>query len=371
MKFWKWAGIAAAAGLVSAGLFAVATHAQQFSKDTGRGSMILGTLYSSGKDVSIRGVVHGDVFCMGQSVTIEAEVRGDVICAGQDVTVGGTVEGDVRVTGQRVSISADVGHSVTVAGDTVSLDAPANVGWDVTALGNALNIKGNVGRDLVMNGTRGIINGPVARNVTFNGSFLELKKDARIGSDLTYTARSDATIAKEAEVAGKTTHKKEDKPKALFNPVWFVYVLLALLMIGMVVALIAPRTLHSMSDVIVDQWSKPLLVGIAACFALPVLCIVLAVTIVGIPLAVTVLVAWILLALLSGPVAGYWLGRLLLRKQRNVPLRMLLGGAVLVTLYFIPVLGFFVGLTAYWFGSGAILVAIKRRLGKPRYAVPR
>jgi hypothetical protein len=373
MRIWKWGAALVVGGIMAVGGFAVMAGAEQFSTDVDADKTVHSSLYSSGKSVNIKGTVDGDVFCFGQDVKIDGRVRGDVICAGQDVTIAGTVEGSVRVAGQRVSISADVGRNVSVAADTFSLDASAKVGQDVVGVGSMLNVKGSVGRDVSLSGTRGVINGTVGRNVTFSGSFIELKSDASVKGGLTYSARTDVKKDAKAEVAGKIQHNKpSDKRSGLlaFSPGWYLVVLISLLLVSMALALIMPRTLHSLSEIIAAQWSKPLMVGIAASFALPILAVLFAVTLVGIPMAGLLVAVWLLLMLLSGPVAAYYVGRLILKSRKNVPLRMLAGGALLITLYFVPFIGFFVVLAAYWLGTGAMVLAVKRRLGKPRFQVP-
>lgn len=344
-------------------------QAQRFTNNTVKEDVINGSLYSAGQKVTIRGVINGDVFCTGQIIEIEATVKGDVICAGQDVTIAGVVEGDVRVAGQQVSVSAKVSGSATALADELSIDAPATIGRDLTAIGNSLNVKGVVGRDALLNGTIGIVNGAVKRDVRFSGTTLELKKDARIAGQLTYESRGDVKKADGAVVTGTTEHRKpnqNDKSQG-FNLAWFILVLVGLTLASLAIALLAPRTLQGLSEVIGTTWIKPMLIGLAASIVLPFLTIMLLVTIVGVPISGILIFIWVGLMLFSGPVAGYYIGSRILPKQKNVLVRSIAGTALLVTLAFVPFIGFLVVLGAYWMGSGAILLSAKRRLGKPNY----
>jgi uncharacterized membrane protein len=97
--------------------------------------------------------------------------------------------------------------------------------------------------------------------------------------------------------------------------------------------------------------------------------IALTISILGIPLAIILVIAATLIVMLSGPVAGYYLGRMMLTKSKNPVDIMLLGAAVLIVLYYLPIIGFLAGLLGLWLGSGAILLSLKHRLHKPKYKI--
>jgi len=101
---------------------------------------------------------------------------------------------------------------------------------------------------------------------------------------------------------------------------------------------------------------KAVLTGLVALIVMPVLIIALMVTVVGMPVAAFVLLAWLLILMISGPAAGYLLGKLILRKSKQPVLIMLVGASILLVAMAIP----FIGLIAFWgasmFGTGAILM---------------
>ena len=368
MRKLKWGIGFVAAVLISTVVVTGVARAQRFSTNVGKDTVVDSSLYSAGQTVKIRGEIKGDVFCAGRSVDIDATVRGDIICAGQDVTIAGTVDGDVRVAGQQVSISATIAGNATAAADVLSVDAPASIGQDLTAIGTTVSVKGSVSRDALLSGTSSIVNGSVGRDVTFEGAKLELKDKARIGGKLAYTSRQDVKQSDVATVAGGIEHKQPEQGNRFgFNLGWYLLVLAALTLAGLALVLVAPRTIRGLSDHIGSAWLKPMLVGFTASIGMPLVAVLLLVTIVGIPLGGLLLLVWLLLMMVSGPIVAYWLGRRLLRRQQHALLHMLAGSAVLVTLYFVPVLGFIIALAAYWTGSGAALLAIGHRLGKPNY----
>jgi cytoskeletal protein CcmA (bactofilin family) len=332
-------------------------HAQRFATNVDEGEKVHSSLYSSGNNVSIKGEIFGDVFCAGRNVVVDATVHGDVICAGQDVTVNGKVDGDIRVAGQTVNVAAEATRNATVAAGTFSLDASAKVGQDLTATGDTMNVKGEVGRDAVISGTKLVFNGPVGRNVSAKSENITFKKDAAVAGNLTYTGSRKPAMNDGAHVAGATKEVKPEKKGSRFNfsPIFYLFFVVSALLIMLALVLFFPRHLQSTTDRIMKSPTRTLLIGAVASVLMPAVGVGLAVTIVGIPLTILLLLALIFAAMLSGPIAGYFVGRLILRNNQNAVAIALTGGAILFTSYFLPVIGIIFLLGAFWFGFGALL----------------
>lgn len=364
MKKMKWALGTLLLAIIPVLAWIGVAQAQHFATTVEEDQTIYSTVYAAGKDIAIKGTIYGDVFCAGQKVTVTATVYGDVICAGMDVTISGKVEGDVRVGGQLVTMSGEVGKSATVAAMNFSLDAHAKVGQDLTANGDNLNIKGVVGRDVVTTGNKLVLNGATGRNVRAASSDIELKDDARIAGDFHYTSTRDAKVGQGAEVVGKINHEIPPK-KGGFNVTLYLYAVVSLTLIGTVLAFLFPRFLRRTNEQISASIPKTMAIGLVGSFMALAICIGLLISLVGIPLALFILLALVVGAVLSGPIAAYYAGSLLLHKTKNVNpvLIALVGGPVLITLYHLPLLGFVFLVAAYWLGFGALLQAIRPYVG--------
>lgn len=329
--------------------------AQRFAHTVDEGETVHSSVYSSGRDINIQGEIFGDVFCFGQSIKIDAKVHGDVICAGMDITVNGTVDGDIRVAGQVVNVGAQIAKNASVAAATFSLDAGAKVGQDLTATGG-LNIKGEVGRDAVVSGDNVILNGKIGRNVAVKGTNTTLKNDAEIGGNLNYTATSAPKRDGGAVVKGETTQTKaKTEKRTYFNPILYLMALIGMVFIVIALAAAFPRYLERTSDRLKTKPTRTLLLGGMASIALPAISLGFALTIVGVPVTIFLLVCFLFAAILSGPITAYWIGRLVATKTEAPWIRALVGGAILVTLYFIPFVGFVFIMAAFWFGFGALI----------------
>ncbi len=331
------------------------------------------TVYAAGNNVFIDSDVNGDVICAGQNVKVNGTIHGDVICAGQTVTVAGRVDGDLRLAGQTINISARVGTNASLIGQTIALEPAGAINGDVAALGNDVTLGGRVGRDVAVNSARLLIANTVGRNVSAQVNTLDLSSGSRVEGNITYTSNNTLNQASGAEVNGEITKKTPTSSQPNSGDVTgfvlglFIYWLLALLIIALALALLFPRALHTVTDRAFPHPWWALMIGFVVAVALPFILLFLAITFVGLPLALIIGVAWFLIFLLSGPFFAYYLGRLILRNSTKPLLIMLVGAIVLLIAYFIPILNVVTVLAAIWIGSGMILMELFTRTPRPAY----
>lgn len=353
-------------------------NAQTFRSDQSvtisNDDVINGSAYLAGSSVNVSGKVDGDLYCAGQNVNISGEITGDVLCAGQTLTISGTVTGNVRLAGQTMALSGKVGKSASIVGQTITLHKDGEISQDVTIIGQNTNIDGRIGRDLALTSVVANINSTIGRNVNADLESLTLAKGAAIGGALTYTAPKKLTASDGSVVSGKTTYTeaKDDnkKSESAFNPFAAFIWSLMLLVSALLFALLFPRFLHDATQLSSMSVSKVLLatlVGFVASVVMPVAIILLMITVLGIPFAIATLVAWILVVMLSGAFAAYYIGHLVWSKQSNTILIMLVGALILVIALLVPILNVLVWLFSIWFGSGAILLYLRKQIPAPRY----
>lgn len=332
------------------------------------------TVFLAGRTIDFHTEVYGDVFCAGQNVTISATVHGDVICAGQNVDISGKVIGNVRLAGQNVKLSAKVSGNATVGGQSFLLTSEGAIAGDATVGSSDASFNGPVGRDVAVGGERVVITNFVGRDVKSGGTNLELQKGADIKGNVDQTSKQDVVKASGAVVGGKITRHEPEQKKAPkrgavfgFGIGLFVYLFAAMLLTSMVIALLFPRMLFVVTDKAMPRPWKALLTGFIASFAVPIAIILMMVTVIGLPLAFLAGITWLVALTLSGPLFAFYIGRKVL-KSSNHPLQiMLVGSAILLVLYFIPVIGFLALLAAGWIGTGVLLLESFQRYPKPSY----
>lgn len=362
-------GVTALIGLLGLAQLAGAAYIRTANNLTTSQNTINDTVYVAGRTIDIDSEVFGDVFCAGQNVTVSGTVHGDVICAGQNVTLNGKVDGDIRLAGQTVTINSAIAGNATVGGQSLVLTLAGSIGGDLSTGAGDATLNGKIGRDVLIGGQEVTVNNAIGRNLKAGAENLHLTSRARVGGNVELTSKNNIDRDSGAVVAGKVTRTepKQETKKNGFNWWWLLYVFVAMLLTALVLALLFPRPLHTASDQAVRRPWVVLLTGFLASLAAPVVILLLTLTVAGIPLAVLAAMVWMVLLFLSGPLAAYYLGRLILRGSTRPLLIMLTGALILLVVYFIPFLGMIVMLFAVWFGLGMLLQEFFRLTPRPAY----
>ena len=332
------------------------------------------TIYAAGNTVTIGSTVNGDVFCIGQTVTVTGTVNGDVICAAQNISISGEVNGDVRLAAQSITLTSNIAGNASILTQSFVQDASSTVFGDVSVAASDVTIDGVVGRDLaVSSGGDIILNGSVDRNITGNTENLTLSASSFVGGNIEYTSANELIEESGSTVVGTITRNEistsEGDGGSIFgiSLIFVLYIIVAALIVSLTLVLIIPRFFNSVTAQGYPKPWKALLVGFLASMLVPALVVFTLITIIGIPLGLTLGVAWLLVALLSGPFSAYLVGRWVMKDSNKPVAIMFIGSLVLLASYFIPVLGFFALIAAHWIGVGMLLLEGYSRWPKPTY----
>ncbi len=369
-------GIAAIAGSVliaSSGAHIV--HAADFRSGDNtviaKDETIDGSLFVAGDTITVNGNVNGDIFCAGNKITINGSVNGDVLCAGQEVTVAGRVSGDIRAAGNKVTVRSQVGGSVTIAGQTVALEKSSSV-KDAQISGGSVLMAGSVLRDASASGQSVDVSGRIGRNLQADTDSLYFSSTAAVTGTTYYNGARDIAQSNGAQI-GKVQRAAEqdrDKGNSLESLQATILVLAAImfLVLGMVVVLLAPRFLYSVSEQGMRHPATAALTGFGATFAPLALIIGAAASVLGLGVAGLAFLVWMIILTLSLPVFAFYLGRLLLaRSTDNALLYMFAGLAAVVFIGLLPIIGGIIVSAGGIFGAGMLVSTLVRRWPKPQY----
>lgn len=287
------------------------------------------------------------------TVVVRGTVTGDVSTAAGSVhvTESGTVDGDVAAVAGNVRIDGTVGGNVDAAGSTVTVGETGDIGGSLEVGAAALTIDGTVD-GAVRAGAETIVLGPTA---IVGGEF---RYDAA-----TFSRAPDATI--EGSVVQDDTIGERAGPSLGGVPAWLgaVYGLLANLLLGALLLAAFPRFSARVASRATSSPVTASGVGLGTLVAVPLVLVLFAVTIVGIPLSLLgavlfALAVWV--AVVYGQFAvGTWALSLVDRESRWLALLVgLVGFAVLGA---VPVLGAVLQLIALLLGLGALALAIWTR----------
>jgi cytoskeletal protein CcmA (bactofilin family) len=331
-----------------------------------KNDIISGNFYAAGENISIDGSIGGDLIVAGKTINVNGSVDGDIIAIGQNITINGAVGGNIRIVGNSLNINSAVARNVNALGGNVIMGPASRVGWDVYAMGSVVEMRGIIDGRLSGYAGQALITGKIGKSVDLSlagntNSLLTLTPTAIINGDLTYTAKNTANISSQAGVAGKTEHRLPVVRENNWLMTWLwakLFSIFSALVVGLVLIFGLKNITGGILDKIEEAPAKNILPGLALMLVLPPVAIILAATLIGIPLALITIVIWLILSYLAQIISAIWLGRLLVTKisKQNWSLvwSLALGVIILWFISAIPFIGWLICLTATWLGLGAI-----------------
>ncbi len=244
--------------------------------------------------VRVDGVVKGDLVALGEEVVVEGIVEGDLIAAGKTVYLNGAVNDDARLLAYALAL----GENAKVADDlfavSYSLETKAGsriggtlytasrqvllagqVAENALARAGALLLRGITGGDVraIVGGLEGFTHSSLVIDLALEIPTLPegitVAQGAAIGGDLDYRSLHPAVIETGARIVGESRHEawqlasggpiqlSPDRDDSSFGDraQGAVEQLAAMLIVGLVLAVAAPRWLHETAD---NAWSEPL-----------------------------------------------------------------------------------------------------------------
>lgn len=323
-----------------------------------------GDLAVDAQQVVIEGVVDGDLFVFAEQVQIKGRVTGDVFSFAVKTDISGSVDGNIRSLTQNLTITGAVAKSVTTISQRVLLEESGKVGTNMLLLASNVDVKGKVAREVngLVDALR--ISGQVDEGISLLKSrTLRLDAPAVIGGDLTYSSPERAVIGSGVVLKGSETHAPlGDDPAA--SPLSFLTMVflgltsfLCALLVWLGVRFLFPAGLYSIHRQFAQRRVKIFVWGAALLLGVPLLAIILLVTVVGIPIAVALLLAYLALGWAAKVFVGSWLGLQIAQRMKwTLPplLAELIGVVLLQCLLFIPVVGWLFALPVWMASLGAM-----------------
>ena len=264
-------------------------------------------------------VVAEDLYAVGGRTIVEGTVQGDLVVLSGEVIVTGTVQGDViGLVWGPARFAGEVGESVLLA--SLRLDAggrigadlsaltgearvPAGVARDVLVIGGSAEVTGTVGRDLRAQAWRLTVDGEVGRDVAARVDDMVLGDGARVGGDVTFRASDEVRVCEGAAVGGTVVQAQVLAPtwaRAVTRLVGWLSVL-GFLVAGVALFWLFRGTVPRAVRVARERPWRAALVGLGMLVLPPLVAVPLFLTLVGLPVAVLVLLFWVV-GLFLGPV---------------------------------------------------------------------
>lgn len=301
------------------------------------GTTVMGDVMASMGEVVIRGTVNGDVKANIGQITVTGDVNGNVRATMGQVTVTGSVSGDVDSSMGEIIIDGQVGGQVEASLGSVRINGL--VGQDVRVTLGTLEVRGNVGGSIYSEGKTVRVFGQVDGDIHMPRGIVELGPSARVlggifvGEGL--VAKQPGAETGTVEVGRQLTRQEVDRlftgegryavrgleeflrqnlrhfgNLPLYLPFRAHYFwswnrtgmnlagLVVLFALSAMAYALLPRNLIVIREAVEHRTGSVVLWGLLAAVAGPILIILSALTIIGIPLAIIIALlmglAWLL-----------------------------------------------------------------------------
>lgn len=292
----------------------------------------------------------------GGTVIVRGTVTGDVDAAAGSVIIAGTVEGDVSAGAGSVEITGQVDGDVSVGTGSLTIGKDAVIGGRLKAGAGSARIAGTVVGDVEL-GAGSIVLEPTA---TFQG-------DVRYDGDLDDRgATVDGRLIRDRSLT-----QSEFRPFAGFGSTLFdVYGFLVNLVLGAVLLLVFPDGSRRLARRLRDEPLSTGLYGLVALIGIPILLVLVAITIIGIPLAIIGALLFAVMVWVGSIYGRYAVGEWLLGYvgTDNRWLALVVGLVVVGLVSLVPILGGLVEFVVLLLGLGGLgvlaLGALRGRRGR-------
>ncbi|MBI4122327.1 MAG: hypothetical protein HY461_03265 [Parcubacteria group bacterium] len=380
MKFHRLAGLAALGLLLITPLGAAAGN-----RDTNDGFVYIsseetidGNLYRAGEIVQVSGTVNGDVVVAGGVVKIIGNVAGDVIAVGGRIYITGPVQGNVRVAGGEVHLDGVVGKNVTVFGGNIYFGPESAVGLEVLAMGGSIDFDGQVGKDVRLAAGMAVLSGTIGQDAQVSvGERLVIQPSTVINGDLNYRSSRAAEVMAGATINGAVDYSplplKQGRSAFAW---WFVAIffikLLSLIVLGLLMLWLVPRKLEKVAHGLTVSFGSSLGWGFITAIVVPVIALILALTVIGLPIAFVLMAGYFLTLVFACVVAAFWVGSWCLARlgkphhghSARAKWAVVLGAVIIMVGGLIPVLGWLAVLVLMLASLGSLVVFDKEELKK-------
>ena len=327
------------------------------------------TLVVFADSVRINGTITGDLIAFARDVDIQGTVQGNVIGFEQRIEVSGNVGGDIFAFGQSIRTDGQTGQNLWAFGQTVTVGKNARLNHNATIFAANSYINGDISRDAMVRSGTLDVGGGIGRDLSYAGSTILMHAPSVIGRNLDSMTKSaqEVKIDPGVTIGGKKnleffkTQPSEYRTFSFYTKqalrvgaAFFMGLLLCWIMPGMRrISLATGRALLTAGGI-----------GFLAAVAAPIAAIILAITLIGIPVALLLVVLWVLGLYLAKIVVAKCIGSAILGARSNglssTLLPLLLGLVIVIIAVNLPYIGGVLNFLLMMTGLGALVLAVYR-----------
>lgn len=321
--------------------------------------------FIAGEDVNIKGTVNGDLYAAGGSVIVDGIVNGDVLATGGDIEINGKVNGNTRVAGGNIKVKGSLSKNLTAGAGNIEIEKEATIGGSLVFGAGNVQVDGPVAGNIVAGVGNLVINNNITGSVYAGVGQLQINDQAKIMGNITYWSDEEYVIEDGAVVVGQINHQfpSENKSKEnnmrSFGTGFRVFSLLSMVVIGLLMLRFFPGLLETGAGFIDQKPWQSLGFGFLKLILEPIAAIILMITIIGLPIGIFLMFAYIIELYFASYIVAYYIGRLIWNKFNKTESRywsFVLGALIFVLITSVPMVAGIVRFFSILFGLGAILL---------------
>jgi cytoskeletal protein CcmA (bactofilin family) len=334
-----------------------------------------GDYFASGGSVEISGTVNGDVYLFAEQVIIDGVVNGDLLCCGGSIDVSGKIAHNCRILGGQVLISGEIGKNATIAAGNLQLLPSASLDGNLVATAGNIDLASKIGSDATILASNLRVSAQINNDLQCYVGQMRITSRAVIGRNLDYRSHSLAWIEPGATIRGMIEYHPSFVHE-LVKGTWIQSLLVGskiivtlmnfiyTFVIGVILIKIFPKNLESALYELKKRPLKSLVFGLMLLILLPLASLLMLMTILGIPFALTLIALNIIGFYTAKVYCIFWVSNWVFGKMGMKVNRMpsfFLGLIVYFCLTPIPVFGTILAFLFMLLGLGAGVLSQGKR----------
>lgn len=330
--------------------------------------------------------VDDTLIAFGQDIEIDGRITGDLIAFGQRVVIRGSVDGQVVTGARRIEVEGDLGGSILGAAETMDVRNGAivrnlygfvraiTVGRDAEIGGNGIvfastaSIAGAIGKDVHAFAAEVEATGRVGGDLVAHASTLRVRDPARIdGNVIAHVADEQAVSVSPGTVAGNVATRLPREPGEARGgdaPGSFLAGQAVRFAAAFVTGLILLWLVPPFARISLDTPGEGVTaagVGLVALVAVPILALMTAITLIGLPIAILAMLVWLAALYLAKIVVAHFIGKAIFdrtARPAHFALALLVGLLLVFVAINIPFIGVLLNFVLTITGLGMIAILV-------------
>lgn len=317
------AGMTSAASFIQTNLFTIE-----------EGDILSDELWLAAKSIEIKGQARNDLFLIATSdswglqaekegvILLSGEFENDVWALGNIITINGAIHDHARLLAKTITVNGVISNTSLLVGNSVQVTKSARLGADTLIAGENAIVEGNVAGNLTVFCKSATLDGNISGNVKITAADIVILPRTEIGGDLIYASPTELVLDKNVSLRGKLIREAEAVTKAKPRPLiswpsilvqsWFF---LGAICVGALMLALFPGFMDESARQIQTSFWKCMFAGFIAVSLAPMVCIFLAISLVGLPLALLIGMALLIMTYTSKIAVALMLGSLIVRRR--------------------------------------------------------